>query len=545
MSVLTEALRYREKGFSVFPVNPENKKPFFSWSEYQKRAATEGELRQMFSKFPAAMIALATGRISDVVAVDIDTDEGQRAIEPFLPGNLETPTAKTPRGGTHYYFRHSDGFPTKAGVFSGVDLRGDGGYIIAPPSVNSKNKSYRWAISPDDSDFLPVPEALRTHIKYLHSLSALPPSQKDVAIPPQTQQSATGATLSFEQGRRDESLFYTAYRLLKGGATPDNTLICLKIIASQCNPPFPEKELNAKIESALKRVQGKERNLTAEIREWISATNGNFSATSLYQDATIATSEDKHKARTILGRLVQEGLIERDRQRNGWYRRVESDCEVMDFLNAPTTEFPITLPLGASDLCKLYPGNIIIVAGAKSAGKTAFLLNLAKLNIGRLPMDFLNSEMGETELRLRLDAHNDTSLHKWAQGVRFIARGRDWWDVIQPENKITIIDYMEPPEDQIYMVGSYIRKIHEKMGGKGLCIIGLQKQPGRDTGRGATFSMDKARLYLALDYNQEKRCNQIKIVDAKAWKKENPRGLMREYKLHNGANYEPLSTWHM
>jgi len=72
----------------------------------------------------------------------------------------------------------------------------------------------------------------------------------------------------------------------------------------------------------------------------------------------------------------------------------------------------------------------------------------------------------------------------------------------------------------------------------------LQKSDGKDNGRGGDFSKEKARLYLALDYLSDKKVNQVKIVDAKAWRTSvNPRGMIRDYKLVNGSIFVPTSEW--
>jgi len=72
----------------------------------------------------------------------------------------------------------------------------------------------------------------------------------------------------------------------------------------------------------------------------------------------------------------------------------------------------------------------------------------------------------------------------------------------------------------------------------------LQKSEGRDNGRGGDFSKEKARLYISLDFIPNKKVNQVKIVDAKAWRTEiNPRGLYRNYKLVKGSKFIPDSHW--
>jgi hypothetical protein len=112
-----------------------------------------------------------------------------------------------------------------------------------------------------------------------------------------TQQPITMRNITFEEPGRDETLFCLANHLVKGGMPVENIRKCLEFLGQHCNPPFPEKEISVKIESALKRAKNRERNLTQDIRDWISVTSGNFSATFLYNEQQIVTSEDKAKLR--------------------------------------------------------------------------------------------------------------------------------------------------------------------------------------------------------------------------------------------------------
>ena len=143
-----------------------------------------------------------------------------------------------------------------------------------------------------------------------------------------------------------------------------NIQYLLALIASKiCTPPFPEKEISEKIQSALKRAEKREKSLTQEIRDWISATWGNISATNFYLEQHIATSQEKKKCRVVFGRMVKEGLIERIPEKDGWYRRIDNNCEKMDFLSVGTDIVDIQLPFGLQDMVEIIPGNIILIAG--------------------------------------------------------------------------------------------------------------------------------------------------------------------------------------
>jgi len=147
--------------------------------------------------------------------------------------------------------------------------------------------------------------------------------------------------------------------------------------------------------------------------------------------------------------------------------------------------------------------------------------------------------MGDTEFRKRLELF-DMPLTEWK--FKPYHRAVSFADLITAEKKIFIVDFLEVTTD-FWKVAQYIQEIHNKLK-EGICIIALQKSEGRDNGRGGDFSKEKARLYISLDFIPNKKVNQVKIVDAKAWRTEiNPRGLYRNYKLVKGSKFIPDSHW--
>ena len=133
---LDQALYYLEKlGWSVIPVGAD-KKPLVEWKLYQSQKATREQLTEWFSK-PEVNIGIITGKISNLVVIDIDprhngTDEDFREIT--------TVKSATGGGGWHYYFLFEEGVQNSAAVKPGIDIRGEGGYVVAPPSSHSSGK---------------------------------------------------------------------------------------------------------------------------------------------------------------------------------------------------------------------------------------------------------------------------------------------------------------------------------------------------------------------------------------------------------------------
>jgi hypothetical protein len=520
-----------EMGFSVIPIR-QDKKSYIKWQEFQKRRATRDEIEGWWRKWPDAMIGIVTGKVSNLFVIDCDTTEGYRNILAYLPDPFDLPAAKTPRGGRHLYFTYKGLGSCTVGtnVLPGVDYRGEGGYVIAPPSVNIDGNAYAWFVDAKMDEINPpdMPDSLMHLFKDIYKDNASCEDQKS--------QSATDDHKMFQNGRRDNDLFHVANQLVKSGTPRNEIMQVIDILAKSCNPPFPEGEFAAKVESALKRAAQRDRCLAAEIRVWVTATGGHFSTTDVHTELQLATVQDKRNANEVLRRLCVDGVIERYGTKNGCYRKVDKDYEVMDFKNASTEEFEVRLPMDIHDLCKIYAGNVIVVAGTKSAGKTAFLLNVIKENMDQHEIVYMTSEMGESELKTRLILFGSPPLAKWK--FKSIIRNSNWADLIDGTRKIWLIDYLETQSDKLHAIADEIRTIQGKLK-EGICIIALQKPPGRDTGRGDTFSLEKARLYLALDFER------IKIVDAKAWRnsKDNPRGKVMEFKLSKGSKFQPCGSW--
>jgi len=311
----------------------------------------------------------------------------------------------------------------------------------------------------------------------------------------------------------------------------------LNQLAKNCTPPFPPTEVEAKIKSAFDRAAKLNRNLTQELRELIMTTSGNISTTFVYSCQHLTTREEKKKAQVILGRLVKEGLIERTGNQAGVYRRIEHDCDQMDFLGADTETLDIWLPFKLHNLVETMPGNIILVAGDQNAGKTGLLLNIIQANMSKFDIHYFNSEMGASELKKRLlKFAPETTLKEW--NFKAYERSSRFADVIKPGNgKINIIDFLEL-HDNFYEVGGMLSDIHRKLHGA-IAIVALQKNPGSDVGLGGFRSLEKPRLALAMGHGY------LKIVKGKNWATEkNPKDLQVNYKIVQGCRFVQTKDWH-
>ena len=162
LDVLTDAHRCREQAFklwrlglSVIPIprprlgvpigQPgDGKVPAIPWREYQTRLATEDEIREWFSREPMN-IAIVTGKVSGIVVVDADSPEAVRFATRRLPWTpWQTQSAK----GFHFAYGYPDvpvrnkaRIATEDGKLA-LDLRADGGYVIAPGSIHFTGVEY-------------------------------------------------------------------------------------------------------------------------------------------------------------------------------------------------------------------------------------------------------------------------------------------------------------------------------------------------------------------------------------------------------------------
>jgi hypothetical protein len=265
-------------------------------------------------------------------------------------------------------------------------------------------------------------------------------------------------------------------------------------------------------------------------------TSGNFLITDVYKDLDLITRDNKMKCATILGRLVEEGLIERYGERRGSYRIVDPFMERMNWIDSEGGLLDVKYPFGLEDYVETMRKNIIVVAGEANSGKTAFMLNLIRLNMYRFRVHYFNSEMGSHELKKRLVKFGipleNWKFHAWE-------RSRNFEDVIRPD-AINIIDFLELSEE-FYKVSGIIKKIFDKLT-TGIAVIALQKNKGRDEGIGGFRTLEKPRLYLAMEPNK------LKIVKAKNWVSDviNPNGLEVNFKLVQGCKFIPDEKigWH-
>jgi hypothetical protein len=141
------ALDYAGRGFAVFPCMPRTKKPPWKGGFY-KATTNPATISRWWLANPDYNVGIATGIVSRVWILDVDGDAGATSLakleakhEP-LPDTLISVTAE----GCHFWFAYTASISCSADdrISRGLHVRGDGGYVLAPPSVHPDGPVYRW-----------------------------------------------------------------------------------------------------------------------------------------------------------------------------------------------------------------------------------------------------------------------------------------------------------------------------------------------------------------------------------------------------------------
>ena len=207
------------------------------------KAATseEKKIRRFWALWPDANIGIATGSASGFWVLDVDTkDDGPASLEELTNayGDLpETVEAITGSGGSHYLFAHEEGIQNQASqIAKGLDIRGEGGYIVASPSIHISGKTYEWEISsrPLETNVQEAPD-------WLLALIRANTGNKPVAKPVSHW---TTILQGVGDGQRNHSAASLTGYLLRKGLDPEIAFLLINgWNRGMNNPPMDDAEL--------------------------------------------------------------------------------------------------------------------------------------------------------------------------------------------------------------------------------------------------------------------------------------------------------------
>lgn len=202
-----------------------------------------------WSRSPDANVGVVTGAISGLVVLDVDPrhggDESLLELERRFGKLPDTVEVITGGSGRHFYFRHPGGArirnATALAGLAGLDLKGDDGYVVAPPSAHASGRRYEWESSshPDDVAIAPFPAAIITALR--------PPDA-------QRRADAPDGARAIPEGQRNDALTSLAGTMRRPGFGEDAIAAALlEHNRSHCTPPLAEDEVRAIAASIAKR----------------------------------------------------------------------------------------------------------------------------------------------------------------------------------------------------------------------------------------------------------------------------------------------------
>lgn len=258
-NMLDHALKYAARGWNVFALAKNGKIPI-AGSHGLKDGTTDPILIEaMWASSPEANIGLKTGKESGIIIVDIDPrNNGNENLEELqkrydkLPSTL---LSRTPRGGTHRYFRHpldgqSYGNAIELDKLSGIDVRGDNGYAVLPPSRINK-LSYKWVRS--EFPIAPTPTWLLALIKK-DQKEAIPQQERNYS--PNGEKWLSEALSRATHGNRNGVGFWLSLQLRDDGisqAEAEQILLAYSEKVPQGDQPYKTNEAIASVRSAYRR----------------------------------------------------------------------------------------------------------------------------------------------------------------------------------------------------------------------------------------------------------------------------------------------------
>ena len=253
---------YIHGGRKIFPCLVNAKNPITT-NGYKDASSDPDQIRTWWEKHPNSNIGLATGKDANLVVVDVDVKNDAGGMESLKQlqdecGDFDTLMVHTPSGGLHFYFEYPQGnydIRNAAGLRAGIDIRANGGYVIAPGSSIDGN-AYEFDNTDKEIAELP-PELLKILINGKVRVKPKPMSSNKIY-----HASHPSSLIGIKKGVRDDAIFRRSCVLRKSDVPYDIAESQILIIAHNCIPPFPDVEAIKCLKSAYSRFRPKTKNPT-------------------------------------------------------------------------------------------------------------------------------------------------------------------------------------------------------------------------------------------------------------------------------------------
>lgn len=343
IDMIGTAKQYVDNGFSVIPLVPNEKTPLFDWKEYQTRRPTHAEIDAWWGDCPEANIGVVTGKISGITVVDFDIKNGLSNRYNSFPKGM---SVKTVSGGYHLYYKYTPNMRTGVDIFndkSGIDIRNDGGYVVAPPSTINWNK-YLSIGTPTLLDF--------------------PSELFSVDYKPKEKAPLT-SLVGLQEGSRNDSIARVIGKLLKTCSKDkwiDEVWPVVQVINKTYTPPLPFDELKATYYSICNKEES----------SMIKSGNEDLNEFINKQDIG-------EVVKNIQNEKVKDAFLQGIAQYSGDDEMISS-LEIMESMKkeGPMEKF-MTGWSGLDSLIGGFtPGQIIVLTAPTKNGKTTFSMDLTR-----------------------------------------------------------------------------------------------------------------------------------------------------------------------
>jgi hypothetical protein len=237
------ALRYAKLGLAVVPLKPKGKRPMFeNWPEVA--TADIGVVSRWWQQNPNANVGIATGQKSRVFVLDVDVAKGgEESYEGLVAKHGRFPDTWqqiTGSGGFHLFFRYPNfRIGNAAGIFPGIDIRGDGGQVVAPPSIHpDTGRQYEWD-GLREIEQAPLAEAPAWLLDILQVRTS--GGGRSAHLP---------VALEIPEGTRHETMLALAGMMRRLGLDPEEMIPTMMAVNSRrCRPPEPDRNIRSVAES--------------------------------------------------------------------------------------------------------------------------------------------------------------------------------------------------------------------------------------------------------------------------------------------------------
>lgn len=328
MSLRRAAIELARRGWAVFPLEPRGKRPLPGTSGHKDATTRVSVVKRWWREIPDANIGVACSSESGPLVIDVDGPEGLDSLKLLkLPSTLEATSGR--EGRKHLYFSGSSERLRRAiKVLPGIDLLGDGGYVVAPPSIHPKTqKPYRWL-----NDRSPV-ELNGASLKRLRrsSPTSAPPLPNIIY-----------------EGERDGLLTSLAGSMRRRGASERAILAALREENSRrCQPPLDDASLRRIAKSiGSKEPASSIENLTdlgnarrfvrryADAVRYVAPWRQPWLIWDDHRWAPDETGEIARFGKTVIRELYKEALNEPDADKGEKIAKHAHGCETAGRLNS-------------------------------------------------------------------------------------------------------------------------------------------------------------------------------------------------------------------